>query len=149
MIMMAPPWITVLGQALWRPTAAFFKILKKIFFNIYSSLRQRETEHQRGRGRERGRHSIRSRLQALSHQPRTRRAAQTHRPRDRDPELKSDAQPTEPPRRPWLFLISVPFFFSFFPCDLMTFLMLCLDSVLFIFCVCCRLLVCGCCEVHI
>ena len=47
-------------------------------------LRQRETEHEWGRGRERGRHRIRSRLQALSHQPRARRGARTHRPRDRD-----------------------------------------------------------------
>uniref|UniRef100_A0ABI7ZW42 Thymidine kinase n=1 Tax=Felis catus TaxID=9685 RepID=A0ABI7ZW42_FELCA len=44
----------------------------------------RETEHERGRGRERGRHSIGSRLQAPSHQPRARRGAGTHGPRDRD-----------------------------------------------------------------
>ena len=31
---------------------------------------QRETEHERWRGRERGRHRIGNRLQALSHQPR-------------------------------------------------------------------------------
>ena len=47
-------------------------------------MRQRETEHERGRGRERGRHRIGSRLQALSHQPRARRGARTHGPRDRD-----------------------------------------------------------------
>ena len=51
---------------------------------IYYFLGQRETEHERGKGRERGRHRIRNRLQALSHQPRARRGAQTHRPRDRD-----------------------------------------------------------------
>ena len=34
--------------------------------------------------RERGRHRIRNRLQALSHQPRARRGARTHGPRDRD-----------------------------------------------------------------
>ena len=37
--------------------------------NIYLFLGQRETEHERGRGRERGRHRIGNRLQALSHQP--------------------------------------------------------------------------------
>ena len=45
---------------------------------------QRETEHERGRGRERGRHRIGNRLQALSHQSRARRGARTHGPRDRD-----------------------------------------------------------------
>ncbi|VFV38103.1 contactin-4 isoform 1 [Lynx pardinus] len=45
---------------------------------------ERETEHERGRVRERGRHRIGSRLQALSHQPRARRGARTHGPRDRD-----------------------------------------------------------------
>ena len=40
------------------------------FFNIYLFLGQRETEHERGKGRERGRHRIGNRLQALSHQPR-------------------------------------------------------------------------------
>ena len=45
---------------------------------------QRETEHERGRGRERGRHRIGNRLQALSHQPRVRRGARTPGPRDRD-----------------------------------------------------------------
>ena len=47
-------------------------------------LRQRETEHERGMGRERGRHRIGNRLQALSCQHRARRGAQTHRPRDHD-----------------------------------------------------------------
>ena len=42
-----------------------------IFFsNIYLFLGQRETQHERGRGRERGRHRYGNRLQALSHQPR-------------------------------------------------------------------------------
>ena len=45
------------------------------FFNVYLFLRQRETEHEWGRGRERGRHRIGSRLQALSHKPRARRGA--------------------------------------------------------------------------
>ena len=50
------------------------------FFNVYFFLGQRETEHERGRGRERGRHRIGNRLQALSHQPRARRGARTHGP---------------------------------------------------------------------
>ena len=55
------------------------------FFNVYLFLGgQRETEHERGRGRERGRHRIGNRLQALSHQPRARRGARTHGRRDRD-----------------------------------------------------------------
>ena len=48
----------------------FFLFKKKFFFNVYLFLGQRETEHERGRGRERGRHRIGNRLQALSHQPR-------------------------------------------------------------------------------
>ena len=49
----------------------FIYFLKKIFFfNVYLFLGQRETEHEQGRGRERGRHRIGNRLQALSHQPR-------------------------------------------------------------------------------
>ena len=45
---------------------------------------QRETEHEWGRGRERGRHRIGNTLQAPSHQPRARRGARIHGPRDRD-----------------------------------------------------------------
>ena len=55
-----------------------------IFFNVYLFWGQRETEHEWGRGRERGRHRIGSRLQALSHQPRAWRGARTPGPRDRD-----------------------------------------------------------------
>ena len=54
------------------------------FSNVYLFLGQRETEHERGKGRERGRHRIGNGLQALSHQPRARRGARTHGPRDRD-----------------------------------------------------------------
>ena len=50
------------------------------FFNVYLFLGQRETEHEWGRGRERGRHRIGNRLQALSHQPRARRGARAHGP---------------------------------------------------------------------
>ena len=70
------------------PNKFFFLILfiylKKNFFNVYFIF---ETERDRawtGRGRERGRHRIWNRLQALSHQPRARRGAQTHRLRDHD-----------------------------------------------------------------
>ena len=57
-----------------------------VFFStfIYFFGGQRETEHERGRGRERGKHRIGNRLQALSHQPRARRGARTPGPRDRD-----------------------------------------------------------------
>ena len=46
--------------------------LETIFFSIFYLFfgGQRETEHERGRGRERGRHRIGNRLQAPSHQPR-------------------------------------------------------------------------------
>ena len=47
-------------------------------------MRQRETEHERGRGRERGRYRIGNRLQAPSHQPRAWRGARTQGPQDRD-----------------------------------------------------------------
>ena len=43
------------------------------FFNVYLFLRETETEHKRVRGGERGRHRIRSRLQALSCQHRAQR----------------------------------------------------------------------------
>ena len=45
---------------------------------------ERETEHEQGRGRERGRHRIQSRLQVLSCRHRARRGARTHEPRDHD-----------------------------------------------------------------
>ena len=47
-------------------------------------MRQRETEHERGRVRERGRHRIWNRLQALSCQHRARCGARTHGPRNHD-----------------------------------------------------------------
>ena len=56
----------------------------KIFLNVCLFLRQRETEHEWGRGRERGRRRIRSRLQALSCQHRAQHGARTHRLRDHD-----------------------------------------------------------------
>ena len=66
---------------MWLHSFFFFLIF---FFNVYLFLGQRETEHEWGRGRERGRHRIGNRLQALSHQPRAWRGARTHGPRDRD-----------------------------------------------------------------
>ena len=46
--------------------------------------RERQTECEQGRGRERGRHRIQSRLQPLSCQHRARRRAWTHEPWDHD-----------------------------------------------------------------
>ena len=66
-----------------------FSFICCVFLNFFSTffilfLGQRETEHERGRGRERGRHRIGNRLQAPSHQPGARRGAPTHGPRDCD-----------------------------------------------------------------
>ena len=60
---------------------------------------QRETEHERGWGRERGGHRIGNRLQTPSHQPEPDAGLELP---DREivTWLKSDAQPTAPPRRP-------------------------------------------------
>ena len=51
---------------------------------IYFWERDRETEHEWGRGRERGRHRIRSRLEALSCQHRAWHGARTHELWDHD-----------------------------------------------------------------
>ena len=56
----------------------FFGVFKNFFFNVYLFLRRRETEHEQGRARERGRHRTQSRLQAPSCQHRARCGAQTH-----------------------------------------------------------------------
>ena len=56
-----------------------------IFFSMfYLFLGQRETEHERGRGREGGRRRIGNRLQSLSCKHRARRGARTPGPRDHD-----------------------------------------------------------------
>ena len=68
---------------------------------FYWFLRARETEHEWGRGRERGRQRIQNRLWAVSAKPDVGLIPWTMRSW---PELKSDAQLTEPPRRPELFL---------------------------------------------
>ena len=56
----------------------FIYLLKK-FFNVYLFLREREIEHKWGRSRERGRHRIWSRLQALRCQHRSWWGARTHK----------------------------------------------------------------------
>ena len=58
----------------------FFK--KNFFWCLF--IFERETECEQEWRRERGRHRIGSRLQALSCQPRARRGARTHRPWDHD-----------------------------------------------------------------
>ena len=53
------------------PLEIMFIEFKKKFFNVYSFLKDRETEHSMsGGGAERGRHRIQSRLQAPSCQHR-------------------------------------------------------------------------------
>ena len=59
----------------------FFLIFLK---HLFIFKRQREAEYEQGRGRERGTHRIRSRLQAPSCQHRVQHGAQTHKPQDHD-----------------------------------------------------------------
>ena len=78
----------------------------KFFINVYSFLR--ETECDQGRGREKWRHRIRSRLQVPSCQHRVRCGAWPHKPWDYDLNLQTvrfwlDIQPTELPRHPILY----------------------------------------------
>ena len=80
-------------------------------FNVYLFISERD-RGQVGRGRERGRESISSRLRA---QPRARCGGRTHQLGDHDlsRNQEADAQWTEPPRRPifWeLFNPNVPVF---------------------------------------
>ena len=70
------------------------------FFNVYSSLRNRERKW--GRGPERGRHRIRSTFQALSHQHRARPGARTHKPQDHDPTRSRTLNRLSPPGAPSL-----------------------------------------------
>ena len=70
-----------------KPSGPGLLLVGRYFFFptfLFLPLGRRETEHERGRGRERGRHRIGNRLQAPSHQPRARRGARTHGPRDHD-----------------------------------------------------------------
>ena len=57
---------------------------KEFFKCLFIFERERESAHKWGRGRKRGRHRIRSRIQALSCQDRARGGARTHEPRDHD-----------------------------------------------------------------
>ena len=63
---------------------SFYFLLKKFFLHLLIIERQREIEHKWGKSRERRRHRIRSRLQALSCQHKARCGAQTHKPWDHD-----------------------------------------------------------------
>ena len=69
---------------IWFYFILFYFIL--FYFILFQCLFifETETEHEWGRGRERGRHRIGSRLQALSHQLRAQHGAWTHGPWDRD-----------------------------------------------------------------
>ena len=58
-----------------------FLLKKKFFFNVYLFLRQRETEHEQGRVRERETQNLK---QAPGSQHRARRGARTHGPQDHD-----------------------------------------------------------------
>ena len=73
------------------------------FFLMFIYFWDRETEHERGRVRERGRHRMWSRLQALSCQHRADAGLEPITVRSW-PEPKSEAQPTEPPRHSWKFV---------------------------------------------
>ena len=75
--------------------------LKKFFFNVYLFLRETETECQWVRGRERERET-QNRKQAPGSEPSVQSPARGSNSRAVRswPEPKSDAQPTEPPRRP-------------------------------------------------
>ena len=78
-------------------TYFFLMFFKHLFFLT-------ETEHKQGRERQRGRHRIWRRLQALRCQHRAQHGARTHEPWEHDLRPKSDTQPTEPPRHPWFHL---------------------------------------------
>ena len=73
-----PKLDTYLTEPPMHPRKRLFIYFFKNVRCFYLFLRQRETEHEQGRVRERGRHRIRSRLQALSCQHRAWCGAQTH-----------------------------------------------------------------------
>ena len=64
------------------------ELLLFLIFNVYLVLRERKTQHEQGRGRERRRHRIWSRLQALSCQHRAPWGTWTHEPVRSWPEPK-------------------------------------------------------------
>ena len=81
----------------------------KIFLTFIHFERQRETECKLEWGRERGRHRIQSRLQALSGQHRARRGARTRGPRDRDlSQSRTPNRPSHPGAPLRLFRASCP-----------------------------------------
>ena len=76
-------WLVILGLiSLIFPyllhCCPLWTVFKNFFLLIF--IFERKTEHEWGRGRERGRHRIQSRLQALSCQHRARCRVQTHEP---------------------------------------------------------------------
>ena len=89
----------------WFDIRKYINVIKKIFLTFIHFLRERETEHEQERGRERETQNLKQAPGcALSAQSPTRGSnSQTARS---PPEPKSDAQPTEPPRRPYFsFLV--------------------------------------------
>ena len=92
-----------------RGTQAFLFFL--IFFNVYLFLRQRETEHERGRVRERGRHRTWNRLQALSSQHRAQCGARTHIPWDRDLSWSRPLNRLSHPGAPRFFLRCLSYYY--------------------------------------
>ena len=75
------------------------KQIQNSFFKSFFIL-ERETGCEQGRDRERGRHRIRNRLQALSCQHRARRGARTHEQRDRDLSRSRTLHRLSPPGAP-------------------------------------------------
>ena len=90
----------------WRYSCAWGTLLKikKNFFNVYLFLRQRETEHEWERVRERGRHRIWSRLQALSCQHRARHGARAYEPQGHDLSWSQMLNPLSHPGAPGIFI---------------------------------------------
>ena len=91
-------WIFLIKSDSFHHLEFWGNFKKNFFYHVYF-----ETEYEWGRGREWGRHRIQSRLQAPSCQHRAQCEARTHWTARSWPEPKSDAQPTEPPSRPYFF----------------------------------------------
>ena len=80
------PQIRRLGDVLFMCIGWNVQAIVSFFLNVCVFLRERDGDRVLvGRGWERGRHRIWSRLQALSCQHRARRGAWTHKPQDHDP----------------------------------------------------------------
>ena len=77
-------WAKVRCLTNWATQVPLNIPIKKNFFNVYLFLRETETECKCVRGRERGRHRIQSRLQALSCQHRAQCRAWNHELWDHD-----------------------------------------------------------------